>query len=103
MHDTHLSLRSGLSVGRMLDAAAEAPKAAFGGALDEVRSKKGALRPNDVEKILHLAAVMVCQEGIPSGAQRDAMAQLAMALGGTADMVPAALEATKGKKLADVV
>lgn len=103
IHDTHMTLRSSLPVGRMLDAAGESPTVAYESALPELRAKAGAVREREVERILTLAAVMITQDGPAPSARLKAMERVAEALGGRAEQVPEAIQAARGKKLRDVL
>lgn len=85
--DLQMAMGTRLPVKHMMDAAENAGRDFGRNAVSEIRERREQFQPDDVRKVLELAAVMICQHGRVKSPEQRAMEEVAQALGGNGRMV----------------
>ncbi len=85
--DLQMAMGTRLPVKHMMDAAENAGRDFGRNAIGEIQERREQFRPDDVRKVLELAAVMICQHGRVKSPEQRAMEEIAQALGANIRLV----------------
>ncbi len=80
--DLQMAIGCRLPVKHMMDAAENAGRDFGPNAISEIRERRDQFQPDEVRKVIELAAVMICQHGRIKSPEQRAMEEIAQALGG---------------------
>ncbi len=85
--DLSMALGTRLPIKHMMDAAESSGRDFGRNAIGEIQERREQFQPDDVRKVLELAAVMICQHGRVKRPEQRAMEEVATALGANARLV----------------